>query len=378
MKRLALTALLVATLSAPANASAATFFLFDRSDADPNDRVTVRIGGTPKSFTPSRRVKPFQRPMRLYLVRNDVAAQVHSRLDRRLTFVGSIVPDKNFRGLLTFSVPPLDAGTYTLAYWCPACATYSRGETFFVQRPEQFVPRYRSQALLSLAATASCPVTLPNGNRPPGQPRNVSWYGNGLLFAGVASAGVRTYGPDDVDADGAIGDKLLWVTTPPWQRPTLSGERLDAPAPPLRVLGMNQGSLLERGQPVVHESRQLPVCRVLAPEAAPGRSQSRLRRPGGRQQLDGQAELLRRPRRSPRHRAAVADAVLAREPAHELPHRLRLRLRQVRAPVVEPLVAARAAPASRARARPGSARGCPGGGRGGWPRCPWRRPRVPP
>ncbi len=100
-----------------------------------------------------------------------------------------------------------------------------------------------------MAATASCPVTLPNGNRPPGQPRNVSWYGNGLLFAGLTSDGVNAFAPDDVDADGAIGDKLLWVTTPPWRTPTLSGERLDAPAPPLRVLGMNQGSFSSAANP---------------------------------------------------------------------------------------------------------------------------------
>ena len=148
MKRLALTALLVATLSAPANASAATFFLFDRSDADPNERVTVRIGGTPASFAPSRRVKPFQRPMRLYLVRDELAAQVHSRLDRRLTFVGSIVPDKNFRGLLTFSVPPLDAGTYTLAYWCPACAAL---------QPRRDVLRAAARAVRSAVPLAGAP-----------------------------------------------------------------------------------------------------------------------------------------------------------------------------------------------------------------------------
>jgi hypothetical protein len=249
MKRLALIACALVTLTAPAKASAATFFLFDRAAATPNDRVTVRIGGTPKNFAPSRRVRPFGRPMRLYLVRNDVAAQVHSRLDRRLTFVGAIVPDKNSRGLLTFSVPPLDAGTYTLAYWCPACATYSRGETFFVQRAEQFVQRYRAQALLSIATTPSCPVTLPNGNRPPGQPRNVSWYGNGMLWAGVAPDGVWAHPPDRVGADGSIGDKLLWVTTPPWRAPTLTGERIDAPAPPLHVLRMNQGSFSSAANP---------------------------------------------------------------------------------------------------------------------------------
>ena len=77
---------------------------------NPNDRVKVRAGGTPKGFTLKQRVKPFQRPVRLYLVENDAATEVRSRFDPRLNFIGSVVPDKNGRALLTFSVPPLDPG----------------------------------------------------------------------------------------------------------------------------------------------------------------------------------------------------------------------------------------------------------------------------
>ena len=210
----------------------------------------MRTGGTPENFAASRRVKPFQRPMRLYLVRNELAAQVHSRLDRRLTFVGSIVPDKNLRGLLTFSVPPLDAGTYTLAYWCPACATYSRGETFFVQRPEQFVPRYRPQALPERRGDRVLPRHAAEREPAAGtaSPRPLVRERVPLRRCGGGRC-ANAFEPGDVDADGAIGDKLLWVTTPAWQRPTLSGERLDAPAPPLRVLGMNQGSFSSAANP---------------------------------------------------------------------------------------------------------------------------------
>ena len=241
MRTLGLTAAACAALALPANASAALFFLFDRAEAAPNERVAVRTGNTPRDFVLSRRVEPFQRPVRVYLVRQDVAGQVDSRFDRRLQFVGSIVPDANGRGLARFSVPPLDAGTYTLAYSCPACAAYSRGRTFFVQDPADWVPRFRSQGLLRIPPAGSCPVTLPNGNRPPGQPRGVSWYGNGLLWAGLASDGVYAVPPDRVAADGSIGNKLLWVTTPPWRKPTISGERLDEPGR-LHVVGVNTGS----------------------------------------------------------------------------------------------------------------------------------------
>jgi hypothetical protein len=249
MKRLVFLAAGLVAVAAPANAGAASFLLFDRPDAAPNDRVTVRTGSTPRNFAPSQRVKPFQRPIRLYLVREEVADAVRSRLDPRLNFVGSIVPDKNGRALLTFSVPPLDAGTYTIAYWCRACAAYSRGRTFFVQQPDQWISRYRAQALLRVATTESCPVTLPNGNRPRGQPRLVSWYGNGLLWAGLSSNGVHAVSPERVAADGSIGNKLLWVTTPPWQKPTISGDRLDAPSSPLRVFGVNTGSFSGAANP---------------------------------------------------------------------------------------------------------------------------------
>jgi hypothetical protein len=249
MRRLVVITLAVLGLALPANANATLFFLFSQPNASPNDRVTVRTGGTPKTFTLKQRVKPFQRPVRLYLLRKDAAKQVRSRFDSRLNFIGSLVADKNGHGLVTFTVPPLDPNAYTVAAWCPGCAAYSRGRTFFVQDADQFVPRYRSQAVLNIETTQSCPVTLPNGNRPPGQPRSVPWYGNGLLWAGVAPDGVYAVSQDRVTPDGEIGDKLLWVTTPPWRPPTVSGERLDAPAPPLQVLGANEGSFSNATNP---------------------------------------------------------------------------------------------------------------------------------
>jgi len=260
VQRFALIAVALAALAAPANARAALFFLFDQPSASPNDRVTVRTGVTPRNFQSSRRVKPLQPAVRVYLVRTDVAVEVHSRLDPRLSFVGSVVPDRNGRGLVTLSVPPLDSGSYTLAYWCPGCAAYSRGRTFFVQQPEQFVQRYRSQALLRINTTQSCPVTLPNANRPPGQPRSVSWYGNGLLWAGLAADGIYAVPQDRVAADGSIFNKLPWVTTPSWERPTISGERLDAPAPPLRVIAVNQGSYSGADKPSYMSAVEFPTA----------------------------------------------------------------------------------------------------------------------
>lgn len=89
----------------------------------------MRLGGTPPRFTLDERVRPLKRPIRLYLVPNDVAGEVSSRADARLHFVGRLVPDRNGRGLLNFRVPPLDTAPYAVAAWCPDCARHSFGKS---------------------------------------------------------------------------------------------------------------------------------------------------------------------------------------------------------------------------------------------------------
>lgn len=251
LKRLAVLTFIgaVVTGSAAVRADAALLFVFDRTKAAPNVRLTLRTGATPVRFTPKQRVKPFLRPVRLYLVPKALIAGVHSRFDARLAFIGVVVPDRRGRGALTFSVPPLDKGDYAVAYWCPGCAASSRGRRFFVQDARDFREPYRSQALLRLATTQACPVTVPNRAKPPGQPPTGSWYGNGLLWAGLARDGIYAVPPERVEQDGSIFNKLIWVTSPPDRAPALSGERLDAPAPPLRVLATNMGSFSNATRP---------------------------------------------------------------------------------------------------------------------------------
>jgi hypothetical protein len=241
MQRFALIAVALVALIVPANARATLVLVFDQPTAAPNDRVIVRIAGTPTDFGLEQRVKPLQRPVRIYVVRADVAGEIRSRLDRRLIFIGLVVPDRNGRGLMTFSTPPLDSGAYVLAYW--------QGRTLVVQQLTQLVQRYRSRTLLRIETTESCPVTLPNASRPSGQPRLASWYGNGLLWAGLTTDGVYAVPPDRVEADGSIFNKLPWVTTPSWRAPTVSGLRLDATAPPLHVLAVNSGSFSGAANP---------------------------------------------------------------------------------------------------------------------------------
>jgi hypothetical protein len=218
------------------------FFLFDRASAAPNDRVTVRTGLTPKGFIPRQRVKSSQPPDRIYLLPSRLAAEGHSRFDPRLDFVGALVRDARGRGVLTFTVPPLDPAGYTIAYWCPSCARFSFGRTFVVQDGRRYIEPYRSQALLEIGATRECPVTIPNGKRPPREPLGRYWHGNGLLWAALRRDGVRVVARDEVGSDGSIFDKLGWATTPSDRAPAISGRRLDAPAPPLRVLTLRLGA----------------------------------------------------------------------------------------------------------------------------------------
>jgi len=245
-------AVAIAAAASPADGRASLFFLFDRTKADPNDRVTVRTGGTAKGFTLSPRAKRFGRPTRLYLVPNALASEVHSRFDTRLAFVGVLVRSARGRGSLTFSVPPVDTGDYTLAYWCPDCAAHSRGRTFFVQQVADWIEPYRSRALLRVnmpPATEQCPVTAPNGNAPPGESRSPPWYGNGLFWTALTPDGVRVARRENVAPDGSIFDKLAWLVAAGIGGPLkLRGERLDGPAAPLRVLAISQGQSVPKGR----------------------------------------------------------------------------------------------------------------------------------
>jgi hypothetical protein len=145
----------LATMCA-SSAHAALFFLFNPTGAKPGQRVVLRTGGTSPSFTLADRVRPFTRPIRIYLVPNAIAPEVHSRADSRLVSVGTIVPDKNGHGVLTFNVPHLKAGNYATAAWCPSCAPHSYGRTFFTYPDNpQLVPHYRALMFLRVRSGAS-------------------------------------------------------------------------------------------------------------------------------------------------------------------------------------------------------------------------------
>ena len=74
----------------------------------------------------------------------------------------------------------------------------------------------------------------------------------------VAAALVALAAPANARASLFLVDN--WVTTPPWSRPTISGERLDAPAPRLLVLGVNQGSFSSAEKPSFKSAVSFPTA----------------------------------------------------------------------------------------------------------------------
>jgi hypothetical protein len=190
--------------------------------------VTVRLGGTPASFTLDQRERPFRNGIRLYLAPSRVAGEVESRFDSRLHFVGRIIPDRKSRGVIPFIVPPLDSGFYALASWCPACAKNSFGRTFFVQTVPR-VSRYRRRMGLRVrlpSATKTCPVS--------GDGR----YGNGLLSTTLPDDGILIARRDPA----GLFQKLGWLPHTAFPDALIvRGERLDAPSSPMRVLAVRWG-----------------------------------------------------------------------------------------------------------------------------------------
>jgi hypothetical protein len=171
---------------APANGRAALFFLFNPNVAQPGEYATIRTAGTPATFKQRRREKPFRQAMRLYLVSNAVAAEVKSRSDPRLHYIGSLVPGRNGAGILRFKVPRLESDSYAAAVWCPGCAGYSGGRKFFVLPvDESIIPYFRPLMLLRVqprltSAPTTCPVTPLPISAPPGFSGN--WIGSNPLW----------------------------------------------------------------------------------------------------------------------------------------------------------------------------------------------------
>jgi hypothetical protein len=97
-------------------------------------------------------------------------------------------------------------------------------------------------AVLSSCDTSqagSCPLTIANGQTPPGETPSESYHGNGALWTVLWPEGVVSFepgGPGEVRADGSLVMKFPW-----WRGQgvvgflEIEGRRLDGSAPPLQA-----------------------------------------------------------------------------------------------------------------------------------------------
>lgn len=212
--------------------------VFGSARAEPGDVITVGTVNTPTRFRPAQRIRPLQRPIRIYLVSNAVGTTIPTPDDRRLHYVASLVRDSRGRGLVSFAVPPLDAGTYAVAGWCPACDPKRPRRAFFVQQVgEGASSRLRQRMLLRVETppvTNTCPATRPNG-LPAHGIANPNLHGNGFLWARLPPAGVLKVGQDDVEADGSVFEKMIWETAGVFGQLDVQMTRLDQDEPQRRV-----------------------------------------------------------------------------------------------------------------------------------------------
>jgi hypothetical protein len=191
-------------------------FSLSASTATTNDAVTLRV---------EQPLRLSNREIRLYLVPAAFAAAIRSRFDQRLSFIGSVRSTRNARML--FTVPPLDAGNYALAYWCRGCLPLANGVTVPAS------PRLRFHAPTGTA----CPRTTPNDNLPPGAPSTAfRFHGNGSLWALLPNNGVLT-------TNSLGGYKLIWVAKPGVSDPLAVRYRLLADSSPPLIASAISGSL---------------------------------------------------------------------------------------------------------------------------------------
>jgi hypothetical protein len=92
-------------------------------------------------------------------------------------------------------------------------------------------------ALASAALTGPhgvCPLTLPNGNTPPGMEQAGMNHGNGRMWTAMWPHNVLIASGSYILRNGSVGTKWGWWRSTPG-RLVITGRRLDGDAPPLEA-----------------------------------------------------------------------------------------------------------------------------------------------
>lgn len=98
-------------------------------------------------------------------------------------------------------------------------------------KPEPTTTPYAILAPLTDEAIASCPVTIPDENTVPEGYYYWGNYGNDVLLVPLGSGGKIVPSPEQFNADGSLNWKMGMYRLAPGKL-TVTGQRLDAPAPP--------------------------------------------------------------------------------------------------------------------------------------------------
>jgi hypothetical protein len=130
--------------------------------------------------------------------------------------------------------PSITAGAAT----APATAPPRPSSTSTPTSTTEGATSTATASALTMGDAKDCPVTRP-GTAPADIGRDLfGWgmaFGNSDLWVGgLGVDGVITAGSQFVESDGSIGWKLGWYRLLPGDL-TITGRRLDAPAPPLRA-----------------------------------------------------------------------------------------------------------------------------------------------
>lgn len=83
------------------------------------------------------------------------------------------------------------------------------------------------------ATQGTCPLTLPNGRKPPGENDVGANHGNGRLWTTMWPHNVVIATPDYIAPDGSVGMKWPWWWRGVEGKLAIMGRRLDGEAPPL-------------------------------------------------------------------------------------------------------------------------------------------------
>jgi hypothetical protein len=159
-----LVAAALVSLLGTSTAAAALFLVLEPSSGRPGTEVTGQTGGN-GAFVES------VEPLPTYLVARSTAGAVTEPDDSRLVEIGKLIVDAAGDGRITFDVPEVDPGKYSVMVFCPSCAPYSAGRTMLW--------------VADFEVTSASPST---DTRAPGTPPVATLIGRALLAVAITFA----------------------------------------------------------------------------------------------------------------------------------------------------------------------------------------------